>query len=242
MTVGSSTGTSAIAIVREVFVSAKCSFSDAARLAVTDRRIRDGTATLGNRCRLWIVPFMSGIVVVFAYSSRVSAQQAEPNSARAVARLSASPRLSAESLTTTFRTEIAAAEADGAKFPKPSNAKDAAPRRCVVPGRGATTSGDFKVTAFSQYPMIWHSGQGKLAWYPAQMDTSAALVVDARRLDKPQAGRTYRSTTIAQGSPSTAVLHPTLFYPTHIYLPSVGIWLLVAHAGANWGCFVFRLE
>ena len=98
---------------------------------------------------------------------------------------------------------------------------------------------------FRSIRRIWHDGSGKLWFVPAQMDTQAMLTVEARRLDSAHAKRVYKSSRIGRPAGSrdrrSLSLGPP-FYPTDIRLPSPGVWLLVAHAGTNWGCFVFEFH
>src|SRR5215210_7908800 len=100
-------------------------------------------------------------------------------------------------------------------------------------------SGDFIVGPFAPYNANWHAGYGKLVWQPAVLSPSepTTLTVRAVRLDIPDAGRVFEGF-----APTYSRAGPTRFYVTGVHLPSRGRWLLVATAGANWGCFVHTVS
>ena len=161
-------------------------------------------------------------------------------------------RLGGASLIRIFQKEVAAAEAQGASYPRVANATERIERRCVGVIGGAQQpharqSGEFQVGSFFAYPGIWHSGQGKLWFAPTHPDTQAVLTVEARRLDSVGVARVYVSSRIGRVVSSMRPLDPKSvtsapFYPTNIRLPSPGTWLLIVRAGMNWGCFVFEFQ
>lgn len=125
-------------------------------------------------------------------------------------------------------------------------------RHCVSAssgGPGIVRSGDFSVGPFGHYAAIWHSGQGKLWWQPAKIDSVAGLQVEARRLDRSGVSKTYSYHSIARAIDAYGPfdrrgmsLFSPPFFPTDMRLPTTGDWLLVARNGRNWACVLFRLD
>jgi hypothetical protein len=142
-----------------------------------------------------------------------------------------------------YHEAVVAAEREGSKHPG-SPDTTMADRRCVdadlytdARGLGISRSGDFTAGTFSAYAAVWRHGGGKLWFTPRLVDTAATLVVRARRLDATAAPFEYRKRRLAR-----AVGTDDLFYATTIRLPAPGVWLLIATAGPNWGCFLFSFQ
>jgi hypothetical protein len=109
-------------------------------------------------------------------------------------------------------------------------------------------SGDFVVGPFTLYPDIWHQGYAKLWWHPttlpegATLGTGPPLMVTAVRLDSTVPPVVFERATLARTIPEPrGVRRGVLFYPSGFRLPMPGSWLLVARAGRNWGCFLYKL-
>jgi glucose/arabinose dehydrogenase len=135
-----------------------------------------------------------------------------------------------------FGGDIAAAEAQGALFPRDPSAKSGE-RRCV----DANTmpheqSGEFSVSGFNIYASNWHGRSGKLAWKPSRPDPKAPLLVRALSLDSARTSVEFRVPALSGAAADAAV------YQAPMQLPRPGSWLLTAEAGANWGCFVYTLR
>ena len=96
-------------------------------------------------------------------------------------------------------------------------------------------SADFVVGGFSKYAGLWHTGYGKLAWWPVNGSASSPpqITLSASRLDRPPASRIYQI-DLNRGE--------YYMYPANIYLPSTGRWLLTGTAGSSWGCFIYDLR
>lgn len=96
-------------------------------------------------------------------------------------------------------------------------------------------SADFVVGGFELYAGLWHSGYGKLAWWPVNSSAASPpqMTLSASRLDGPPASRIYQI-DLNRGK--------YYMYPANIYLPSTGRWLLTGTAGSSWGCFLYELR
>lgn len=101
-------------------------------------------------------------------------------------------------------------------------------RKCVdAGGGGRIRSGDF-VAAMPNYAAYWAQGGVKVMWVSTRPQVPRVeLVVKATRLDVVAEGRVYGVETL--NAPS---------YPSRVYLPTAGRWMMVATAGDAWGCFV----
>lgn len=116
-----------------------------------------------------------------------------------------------------------------------------ADRKCVDVGPAESgsmvnvRSADFVVGGFSKYAGLWHTGYGKLAWWPVNGSASSPpqITLSASRLDRPPASRIYQI-DLNRGE--------YYMYPANIYLPSTGRWLLTGTAGSSWGCFIYDLR
>ncbi|MEZ4587172.1 MAG: hypothetical protein R2909_12285 [Gemmatimonadales bacterium] len=129
-------------------------------------------------------------------------------------------------------------------------------RRCVDVGlETVVRSGEFVAGPFTGYVDLWQGGGAKLWWHPTSLPPGAALgtgpplTVHAVRLDSAAGAVVFERPTLAQttGGPPNSPLRKlgktpsVLFYPSAFRLPTPGLWMLVARAGRNWGCFVFDL-
>jgi len=146
------------------------------------------------------------------------------------------PQLRFSHLIQLFPTEVRDAEAEGAKYPRPSTTGSATARHCVdASNHTVAKSGDFTAGPFDIYPSVWQQGLGKLWWRPARPRVSDTLVVRATSLNDRMLIRSYRLTALAHSIPSNG----EEFYPSGIHLPRAGAWLIVTSVGTNWGCFLF---
>jgi hypothetical protein len=105
-------------------------------------------------------------------------------------------------------------------------------RRCVEAGSGGRfRSGDF-VAAMPDYAAYWAQGGVKVVWISVRPETPRVpLVVKATRLDAAAEGRVYG--VDIPNAPR---------YPSGVYLPQAGRWMMVATAGGAWGCFVVTVK
>lgn len=116
-------------------------------------------------------------------------------------------------------------------------------RKCVDVGdANRVRSGDFVASGFGLYndPSVWWNGYGKIGLVPRHISNGTAprVVVHATRLSGPPDGRVFESPAIAAG---TGDRRPA-FYATGIHVPTTGLWMLVATAGDNWGCFLLTVR
>jgi len=121
-----------------------------------------------------------------------------------------------------------------------------ADRKCVETNDNSEArSGEFIAGSFKDYPASWREGHGKMWWVPLHTPGSNwypsyinSLVIRATRLDQSGENTTFSSSALAwTEGPSRAT-----FFPTDIHLPTEGLWMLVATAGPDWGCFILDLE
>jgi len=167
-------------------------------------------------------------------------------------------------------TVIAAAEAEGAAYRRPTEqertsttqvlarAPGALERRCVEAKDRLVRSGEFSVGAFDYYPWLWRQGVSKMSWrpliVPAGIDRSSqvseewVLSIRATRLDASAKVVEVRSRTLSRGvlrnaDPSNFAALNSLFYSgVGMLLPTPGRWLIVGSAGPNWGCFILTFD
>ena len=139
--------------------------------------------------------------------------------------------------------QVAAAEAEGAGFPRGRDQD--APRRCMIvrPDQIVfpTTTGDPRAYALQSGDFF--SGSISFGWDRTYEKAKLALIpsfphaigrglsVRVTRIDPP--GETLRFEVL-----SLAQSGETQLFPTRPTFPTPGKWLIVAAAGVNWGCFV----
>jgi hypothetical protein len=149
---------------------------------------------------------------------------------------------------------IQLAEAEGTRFPvstgpdssqftvRARRSTGTSEHKCVEASASMfVRSGDFTVAGFGAYGPSWHTGWGKLNWFPDHPSPAspAELVVRAARLDESAPPWIFER----RGGLAHAVGAMADFsYPSGFILPTVGRWMLVARAGANWGCFIYQLS
>ncbi len=111
-------------------------------------------------------------------------------------------------------------------------------RRCVdVDKLNIARSGDFIAGPFAPTYGGLHTGSSKLIWQPFHISSPAErLTVRAARIDPTGA------TSVFDGFEITGNGTGTRFYPSGVGFPTTGRWLMVATAGANWGCFVITVR
>lgn len=151
-----------------------------------------------------------------------------------------------------IRETIAAAEAEGAAYPRgPARERLATvfvgrsvgttERKCVD---GPTTklavsqirSGDFVIGGQIGGWRTPLAGKASKIWwapYHNPLDDSATLVVRGARLGHPGDTIRYKKSDIGY-----AMFKSDAFFPSGLFLPRAGSWLLVATAGDDWGCFI----
>lgn len=155
-----------------------------------------------------------------------------------------------------IRTTITEAEAEGMTFPR-GPAREHSPtafagrlpgtadRKCVDPLRvdlafmpNQIRSGDFVIGGQIGGSMPPTGGHGSKVWwvpYHNPYEFSTTLLVRGVRIDHP-------SDTIRLVRPDYAwpVGGPKTdsFFPSGLFLPNPGRWLLVATAGDDWGCSI----
>ena len=148
-----------------------------------------------------------------------------------------------------------AAEAEGALFARDSGVAPArwvahpsrgtAERRCTAPSTGsdsapvgALRSGEFSVRTRYTVSNGFHVNErNKALWLPLHPRTTPAtpLLIRAVRLG-------HTADSLRQTVARLAHSPTELGYPSSVSFPSPGEWLVVATAGADWGCFVFTVE
>ena len=184
------------------------------------------------------------IALVVSYApSDATAQYSAPRQAPARAFRISVPTRPFGDLHGRFAAAVARAEAEGSRHPRSHTLAAAATRRCVdatapapdLGGAGNFTSGEFTAGPFAAYPSRWRQGGGKLWWAPLIVDTSATLTIRAWPLDHSGQSYTMRQRRMARTlSPSR-----DYFYATGARLPRRGVWLIIATAADNWGCFLY---
>ena len=154
-------------------------------------------------------------------------------------------------------TTIAAAEAEGAHYPRaatPSTVSWAfrsefggtAERRCVevVPGGqtpgGSLRSGDFILRSgllWSVQPQA--GGKYKVLWLSLHTPAKSGdtLVVRGARIGHP--ADSIRLELLAAGTPGAP--RSSTGFPSEVSFPKAGQWVVVATAASNWGCFLFPI-
>ena len=149
-----------------------------------------------------------------------------------------------EALLSRYPDRIRAAEAEGLRRASRTHA-DHKPRRCVdATGRdesgrgvGIYSSGEFRAGGFGTYAATWHQGFGKLWWAPDNPSEADTLIVTGTRLDSTYSPYEFRADHLVRASGSQK-----LFYASGVRVPVPGVWLFIAVAGKNWGCFLFAFE
>ena len=144
---------------------------------------------------------------------------------------------------TSAQAQIAAAEKAAASVPGVT--PNTPPRKCyilkpeqiVLPGHSNNPasfdlgSGDFVARSIS---FGWDKAYefGKIPLTPRHPDPSVKVRLDLTRLDPPGETRTFdfKMVNVTGGNP--------MFYATTPAFPTPGRWMIIATAGANWGCFV----
>jgi hypothetical protein len=144
---------------------------------------------------------------------------------------------------TSVQAQIAAVEKAAASVPGlPANTP---PRKCyilkpeqiVLPGASDhpasfdLSSGDFVARSIS---FGWDKTYeiGKIPLTPRHPDPSVKVRLDLSRIDPSGETRAFEfpMVNVTGGKP--------MFYATSPSFPSPGRWMIIATAGANWGCFV----
>ena len=143
---------------------------------------------------------------------------------------------------TSAQAQIAAAEKAAASLPVvTANASRKCyivkPEQIVLPGASDNpasfdlSSGDFVARSIS---FGWDKAYeyGKIPLTPRHLDPSIKVRLDLTRIDPSGETRTsqHQMVNVTQGG---------MFYATMSHFPTPGRWMVVATAGANWGCFVF---
>lgn len=136
-----------------------------------------------------------------------------------------------------FSDVISALEAEGRRHPSASDV--ASDRRCrdvsQVP-MGPAPSGDFEVRGFDNYAWSWYRGVSKLTWWPKYPRVGDTLTVRVVRADQ----RADTAVFKFRGPVRVGGNRPYM-YPSDVRVPRPGPWVMVATAGANWGCFFYDL-
>jgi len=165
------------------------------------------------------------------------------------------------------RTEariIAAAEAEGAAFPRHADSQTTANlRRCIVGyDLGPAHSGEFSIGGNlggvrddpdpeelikQRESTAMHAGHaGKVWWGPDHSSRDMPpLVVRGRNLANVRDTVRYtRAKAAWRVQPGANPVHENAreyFFPSGITIPTPGRWLLVATSGDNWGCFILTV-
>lgn len=154
---------------------------------------------------------------------------------------------------------VAAAEAEGAKYPRGPMPKTVlwafdrpfggtAERRCVAvapdvslaPG-GSLRSGDFIIRS-GLLSWVWPhaNGEYKVLWLPLHTprDIRETLLLRATRVG--QSADSIRIRIPAAGTPGAP--RSASGFPSLVTFPKAGQWVVVATAGNDWGCFLFKIS
>ena len=113
-------------------------------------------------------------------------------------------------------------------------------RRCAETDDSAEVrSGEFIAGPFN------HGRTGKMWWVPLHTPGSPlypaginSLVVRATRLDQTVESIAFSYSHLAWTEGPGRVT----FFPSDLYPPTEGRWMLVATSGPNWGCFIWDLK
>lgn len=152
----------------------------------------------------------------------------------------------------------AAAEAEGAAFPRHAAPPNVAPdfgrpftgtveRKCVTPSQtgndagGQVRSGEFVIRGlFAGRFGPRAETPGKVFWLPLHdpLDYPSALLIRAGRVGHPEDG--FRQAIADWGYPGRGHEHEGGF-PSAVTFPSAGTWVVVATSGNDWGCFVITV-
>ena len=141
----------------------------------------------------------------------------------------------------------AAAEREGAAYPRVAGASDAEPRTCALPWFSAPVkSGEFKIGGqVSPVDPLKAGQRGKIWWAPVHYAKEMPpLVLRGRNLttmkDTVRLTFTGVATPVTPGT-RTPESQRVYFFPSGTTLPTAGRWLVIATSGANWGCFVLTV-
>lgn len=139
-------------------------------------------------------------------------------------------------------TTVAAAEAEGAKYPKPDGravpargygtAFGPTDRKCVdAETHAAARSGQFVAGTFEDHIIMGNSGRRKVWWAPLQTEIMPPMLLRAAKTSAPDK-------TVAWTFPSVVHNINGYFFNTEFMFPEAGKWLVVVTSGDNWGCFL----
>jgi hypothetical protein len=154
---------------------------------------------------------------------------------------------------------IAAAEAEGAKYPRGPTPKTVlwafdrpfggtSERKCVTvapdvssaPG-GSLRSGDF-IMRSGLLSSVWPhaTGEYKVLWLPLHTppDIRATLLLRAARVGQP--ADSIRIELPAAGTPGAP--RSVAGFPSLVSFPKAGQWIVIATAGDDWACFLFKIS
>ena len=150
----------------------------------------------------------------------------------------------------------AAAEAEGSLFARDSGgvalarwvarpSRGTVQRRCTAPSAGsdsaptgALRSGEFAVRTWLTVHDGFHVNEkNKALWLPLHPRTTSPTPLLVRAVRVGHAADSLRQTVGGLANSRTE-----FGYPSTLSFPVPGQWLVVATAGADWGCFVFTVE
>ena len=170
------------------------------------------------------------------------------------------PQNAVPALTGNTEAEIvAAAERGGATFALDPRAPSlpakyfsepptpgAAERKCVVAsGMGPVRSGQFVIGGLLSEPR-GATGELKIWWAPMHHAASMNIVVRGRMAGTLGATTEFLSSDVAwpvvRSGPAVPVADRQYFFPSGVYFPSPGKWILVATQGSDWGCFILNVR
>lgn len=158
---------------------------------------------------------------------------------------------------------VAAAEAEGAVFPRGGTPAHVSPefarplsgtaeRRCVAPTTAELgdpssdlplRSGEFLVRGgwAGEHGGLMATRPNKFSWLSLHnpLDSPNALLIRAARAGHPD-DEVIREATAYWGYPGAGREHEGAFM-SGITFPKAGTWLVIVTAGNDWGCFLFRV-
>ena len=151
---------------------------------------------------------------------------------------------------------VAEAEAEGARFARSPSAaavqsfgarpfRGTSERRCVAYSAsegslpaGSLRSGEFLLRTTFTGPWALRAGHGqKMLWLPLH-----ASAGDRRPLLIRAAQREQPSDSLGQTVAGLAHSRTEFGYPSTVQFPTPGEWMVVATAGADWGCFLLTVS
>lgn len=141
-------------------------------------------------------------------------------------------------------TSVAEAEAQGRRFPREVGGRfprfPVGSRKCTdaTVGQSPAEVGDFRVFGFENYAALRQRGDAKLRWWPAFASASNWPPLEITAVWLSDSAVVLRYSQSSMASTHFPATDASVFYAASFLLPHRGPWMVVAHAGVNWGCIL----